>query len=123
MSYSTVRNLGGTLSNTDYTVNPKIPCLITRKEKAMAIKADYCFVFIYSKDCDVCKKISPRFEKFADKYKNVVVFVKEDVDNKLTLSCKFIPMFELWKKGEKQYIFQEPCFKTMERKLKKLISV
>ncbi len=63
-------------------------------------------VDVWAEWCQPCKRIAPRFEALAEKYKNnpYMIFVKDDIDNDATYHrelCSSIPTFFIYADGNK----------------------
>lgn len=53
-------------------------------------------VDIYGTWCGPCKSVAPRYEELAQKYPNHL-FLKEDVDKKITKNIPGVPTFQIYK--------------------------
>ena len=124
-AYKKYNTLGGGAErqrDNDSLMNSKIPHITTLQEKEMVTNVDCCVVYISGSWCGPCKEAAPRYEQFAQKYAERVMFVKENVDDGLTKDCTAVPYFEIWSRGRKLAFFSGADFAEIEARLNEILS-
>ena len=85
-----------------YSSNSSIITSSSEEHHNSIIKNNYMVVVYYYADwCGPCKECSPKVNDLAEKYKNKVVFLKENVDEKIKKpDISGIPCFHFYINGE-----------------------
>lgn len=89
-------------SQSDLTaLNKDLIILENAEHKKQLIATNKIVVFdIYGDFCGPCKSIAPRFASLAKEYSpKGFVFVKEDVEKKISPEIRGVPAFQYWYKG------------------------
>jgi thiol-disulfide isomerase/thioredoxin len=137
MSYAKFKDLGSnsmfesstaqSMENyTDEVAKPivKIRKIVSEDDK-MQLLQNYKIVVndVYGKWCPPCKSAKPGYKTIANRYKNIVMFTRENEQDKISKDVAGVPTFQFYVNGKPQGVITGADLKSVEQKIKSLVGI